>query len=74
MTLTIKLITTRRVYASEMKLLVDPDSSRLELYRRNTENQWVLHAPQGDAPLELPSIDLRVDHATIFEDTEPGAT
>ncbi len=74
MTLTIKLITTQRVYASQMKLLIDTESSRRELYRRKTENQWVRHAPQGDTPLELSSIDLSLDHATLFEETEPEAT
>ena len=53
-------------------LLIDPDSGRLELYRRNTENQWVLHAPEGDTPLELSSIELSLDRATVFEDAQPG--
>lgn len=53
-------------------LLIDPDSGRLEMYRRNTENQWVLHAPQDDTPLELSSIELSLDRATVFEDAEPG--
>ena len=54
-------------------LLIDPDSGRLELYRRNPENQWVLHTPDGDTPLELSSIDLILDRATLFEDAEPGS-
>ena len=53
-------------------LLIDPDSGRLELYRRNPENQWVLHAPEGDTPLELSSIELSLDRATVFEDAQPG--
>jgi len=54
-------------------LLVDPASGRLELYRRNPENQWVLHAPEGDTPLELSSIELTLDRATLFEDVEPDS-
>jgi Uma2 family endonuclease len=54
-------------------LLVDPDSGRLELYRRNPENQWVLHTPDRDTPLELSSINLTLDRATLFEDAEPGS-
>ena len=51
-------------------LLVDPDSGRVELYRRNSENQWVLHALERDAKLELASIELTLDRATLFEDAE----
>ena len=53
-------------------LLIDPHSGRLELYRRNPENQWVLHTPQGDTPLELSSVELSLDRATVFEDAQPG--
>ena len=52
-------------------VLIDPDSGRLELYRRNTENQWVLHSLEGDAPLELASIQLTLDRSTLFEDVQP---
>ena len=45
-----KFAAYRRIPSLSEYLLVDPDSSRVELYRRNAENQWVLHAPQGDAP------------------------
>ncbi|MFW5815841.1 MAG: Uma2 family endonuclease [Wenzhouxiangella sp.] len=52
-------------------LLIDPDSGRLELYRRNTENQWVLHTPLGDTPLDLCCIDLVLSRAIVFEDADP---
>ena len=54
-------------------LLVDPDSGRVELYQRNPENQWVLHSLEGDAALELTSIELTLERSTLFEDAEPGA-
>lgn len=52
-------------------LLIDPDSGRLELYRRNTDNQWVLHTPLGDTPLDLCSIELVLSRAIVFEDADP---
>ena len=51
---------------------VDPDSGRLELYRRNPQNQWVLHTPEGDTPLKFTSINLKLHRRTLFEDAMPN--
>jgi len=66
-----KFAAYRKLPSLKEYLLVDPDSGRLELYRRNAEDQWVLHAPEAGAPLELSSIELTINRAIVFEDAEP---
>lgn len=66
-----KFAAYRRLPSLKEYLLVDPDSTSLELYRRNAEDQWVLHAPEANTPLALLSIDLTVNRAIVFEDAEP---
>ena len=53
-------------------LLIDPDSGRIELYRRNGDGHWVLHSPEGAEPLQLASVDIKLTRAIIFEDAEPA--
>lgn len=53
-------------------LLVDPDSGRIELYRRNSDGQWVLHTPAAEEALQLASINAELTRAIIFEDADPG--
>ena len=52
-------------------LLVDPDSGRVELYRRDSDNHWVLYAHEAGKPVQLNSIELQLSRAIIFEDAEP---
>ncbi|QOC22767.1 Uma2 family endonuclease [Wenzhouxiangella sp. AB-CW3] len=53
-------------------LLVDPDSGRVELYRRDCDNHWVLYSHEGDQAVDLNSVDLQLTRDSIFEDAEPG--
>jgi Uma2 family endonuclease len=53
-------------------LLADPVSGRLELYRRDASNHWVLHTPKPDEKLQLSCVDLELAYSAVFEDAEPG--
>ncbi|TVQ41748.1 MAG: Uma2 family endonuclease [Wenzhouxiangella sp.] len=66
-----KFAAYRRLESLKEYLLVDPDSGRLELYRRASDGHWVLHTFDDDQPVELASVELKLSHATIFEDAEP---
>ncbi len=54
-------------------LLVDPDSGRVERYRRDAGDSWVLVAADHGEAVELASVKLQLDQATIFEDAWPDA-
>ncbi len=55
-------------------LLVDPDSGRVELYRRDGDNHWVLYSHEADEPVVMESVDLQLTRDIIFEDAEPPAS
>jgi Uma2 family endonuclease len=55
-------------------LLVDPESRRVEVFRRNERNIFELHDHTGAAELVLTSVDLHVPMADVFEGVEPAAS
>jgi Uma2 family endonuclease len=64
-----KFAAYRQIDTLREYLMVDPESGRVELYRREAEGRWSLLAP-ADAT-ELLSVDLRLSAAEIFEDAAP---
>ena len=61
----------RRVPSLREYLLVDPDTRRVEAFRRNDAGQWVLHDMSGTDALEAASIGCRVAMAEVFDGVEP---
>lgn len=49
-------------------LIIDPDSRRIEVFRRNDVGLWVLHDFTGEAAVELNSVDMVLPAEVIFED------
>ncbi|MFO7955421.1 Uma2 family endonuclease [Thioalkalivibrio sp.] len=53
-------------------LLIDPASGAVELYRRDPENHWVLYTHAPPDAVDLRSVSLTLEGASIFEDAAPG--
>ncbi len=69
-----KFAAYRKLDSLQEYVLVDVAAQRIELFRRNPENHWVLY-DAGDT-LELASLSLNLDVAELLDDTqeEPAAT
>ena len=52
-------------------ILVDPDTRRVEAFRRGTDNLWVLHDMSEAVAMEAASIAARVTLADIFDGIDP---
>ncbi len=52
--------------------IVDIDARRVECFRRNAENHWVLYEFAGNETCEFASIDFGIPLAEVFEDVEAG--
>jgi Uma2 family endonuclease len=61
-----------RVYRQSETLrevvFIEPDTRRLEVYRKGNDGHWVLYDFTGMADLELASLELRLPSHEIFED------
>lgn len=49
-------------------MLIDPDTRRIDLFRRTPENDWLLATRDAERGLILPSLDFEMPHAAVFED------
>jgi len=63
----------RRIDALKEYVLVDPDTRRVEAFRRNANNDWVLHDMSESDTLELACLALRVPMLEVFAGVEPPA-
>ena len=69
----LKFAVYRRLPSLEEYVLVDPDTRRVEAFRRNAEGQWVLH-DMSDAPVfEVASIGCSVPMDQVFDGVDPSA-
>ena len=50
--------------------MVDIESRRVECFRRNTENHWVLYDFEGEMECEFASIGFSMPLAEVFEDVD----
>lgn len=62
----------RRIAALKEYVLVDPESRRVEAFRRNPQDQWVLCDMSDEATLEVASLQLRIAMADVFDGVDPG--
>ena len=51
-------------------VMVDIEARRVECYRRNPENRWVLYEYSGEGECEFASVGLTLPLALVFEDVE----
>jgi Uma2 family endonuclease len=63
----------RRIPALLEYVLVDPETRRIEAFRRNAAGEWVLHDMSDGPALVLPCIDASVPMAEVFEGVDPPA-
>ena len=61
----------RRIPALQEYILVDPDTRRVEGFRRGGDGLWVLHDMSDDDTLEAACLGLRVPLAEVFAGIEP---
>lgn len=55
-------------------LIVDPDSRRIEVFRRNEANLWVLHDFTGEAAVTLDSVGVTLPTGVMFEDLDQATS
>lgn len=63
----------RRLPSLREYLLVDPDTRDVQAFRRNDNNEWVLHDLSEAAELDLPCLAARFPMAEVFDGVEPAA-
>jgi len=63
----------RRIPSLKEYVLVDPDTRRVEGFRRNDTGAWVLFDMSDDDMLEIGSLGLRVAMAEVFDGIDPPA-
>ena len=63
----------RRIPALQEYILVDPDTRRVEAFRRGADNLWVLHDMSEADTLVAASVDARVAMADVFDGIDPPA-
>ena len=61
----------RRIPALQEYILVDPDTRRVEAFRRGADGLWVLHDMSETDTLVATSIDARVAMADVFDGIDP---
>jgi Uma2 family endonuclease len=61
----------RRIPSLREYILVDPDTRRIDAFRRNAASEWVLHDMSDGATLEVASIDAHVPLAEVFDGMDP---
>ena len=63
----------RRIPALQEYILVDPDTRRVEAFRRGADGLWVLHDMSDTDTLVAASVNARVAMADVFDGVDPPA-
>lgn len=69
----LKFAVYRRLPSLQEFVLVDPDTRRVEAFRRNAQDQWVLHDMSDGALFEAASIGCKVPMDQVFDGVDPPA-
>jgi Uma2 family endonuclease len=67
----VKFALYRRLASLKEYLVIDPESKRVEAFRRGSDNLWVLHDMTDSAELLLPCIATRITLADVFAGVDP---
>ena len=70
----LKFAVYRRLPSLQEYVLVDPDTRRVEAFRRNPQDQWVLHDMSEGALFEAASIGCTVAMDQLFDGVDPPAS
>jgi Uma2 family endonuclease len=63
----------RRIPALQEYILVDPDTRRVEAFRRGADGLWDLHDMSDGDTMEAASVGCRVALADVFDGIDPPA-
>jgi Uma2 family endonuclease len=63
----------RRIESLQEYILVDPETRRIDGFRRGADGLWVLHDMSQDAVMDCASVGCHVALADIFQGMEPEA-
>lgn len=63
----------RRLDSLQEYILVDPETRRIDGFRRDADGRWVLHDMSQDAVMDCASVGCKVALADIFQGLEPAA-
>lgn len=69
----LKFAAYRRIESLQEYLLVDPDTRRVEVFRRNERGNFELVDQTGEAELVLTSVGMRVAMDEVFDGVEVAA-
>ena len=61
----------RRIPSLQEYVLIDPETRRVEAFRKGTDSLWVLHDMSEEAVMTLASIEARVPLTDLFAGMEP---
>jgi Uma2 family endonuclease len=70
----LKFAAYRQIAELQEYLLVDPDTRRVEVFRRNERLNFELHDQTGATELVLDSVGLRLAMGEVFDGVEPDAS
>ena len=63
----------RQLSSLQEYMLVDPDTRRVEAFRRTADGQWLFHDMSSEEHLVAASIDCRIPLAEVFRGIDPPA-
>ncbi|MCF8210078.1 MAG: Uma2 family endonuclease [Rhodoferax sp.] len=67
-----KFAAYRQIAALQEFVLIDIDARRIEMFRRQTGKEWLLHDYAGEPGCHFASVNLTLAMETVFEDVEPS--
>ena len=63
----------RQIATLQEYVLIDVEARRVEVFRRQPGNEWLLHDYAGEATCGFDSVQLTLPMDTVFEDAEDTA-
>jgi Uma2 family endonuclease len=66
-----KFAAYRQIAALQEYVLVDVDDRRIEIFRRQTNNEWLLHDYVAESVCHFESLELTLSMEQVFEDVSP---
>ena len=67
-----KFVAYRQIAALREYVLIDIEARRVEVFRRQAGNEWLLHDYAGEPDCHFESVKLTLAMATVFEDVDTG--
>ncbi|MFV8823475.1 Uma2 family endonuclease [Thauera sp. WH-2] len=65
-----KFAAYRRIASLQDFILIDPDTRRIEHYRRTQANRWELQEIEPEQPLQLQSLDVEIAWQKVFRNVD----